>query len=139
MEENTLLDWTPQSPTYIFHGMGDDIVPYENAQVAYDTFVANGAPDVSLTLYPVELGGHSEMAPTCLFAGFDVILDHQAISPKGDLNSDGIITLEDVNVLMESILIENDVTEFQWWAGDLDTDDTHSIFDLLLTSDSIED
>ena len=40
---------------------------------------------------------------------------------------------------MESILIENDVTEFQWWAGDLDTDDTHSIFDLLLTSDSIED
>ena len=139
LEENTLLDWTPQSPTYIFHGMGDDIVPYENAQVAYDTFVANGAPDVSLTLYPVELGGHSEMAPTCLFAGFDVILDHQAISPKGDLNSDGIITLEDVNVLMESILIENDVTEFQWWAGDLDTDDTHSIFDLLLTSDSIED
>jgi hypothetical protein len=31
------------------------------------------------------------------------------------------------------------VTEFQWWAGDVDWDDTHSIFDLLLTSDSMDE
>lgn len=135
--ENTLLDWTPQSPTYFFHGMGDDIVPYENTQVTYDTFVANGAPNISLTLFSEELGGHAEVAPTCLSAGYNVILDYQAISPKGDLNSDGLITIEDVNALMESILIENDLTEFQWWAGDLDADNSHSIFDLLGASDAV--
>jgi hypothetical protein len=67
-----------------------------------------------------------------------VILDYQAISPKGDLNSDGLITIEDVNALMESILIENDLTEFQWWAGDCDYNDQHSVMDLLMVADLIE-
>ena len=138
MEENTLLDWVPESPTYFYHGMGDDIVPYQNAQIAYDTFVANGAPDVWLTLYPEELGGHSDVALTCILAGYTVILEYQRISPKGDMNSDGIITFEDVNLLRESILIENDVTEFQWWAGDSDYDDQHSVMDLLMVADLIE-
>jgi hypothetical protein len=71
-------------------------------------------------------------------AGYTVILEYQRISPKGDMNSDGLITIEDVNVLMESILIENDLTEFQWWAGDLDADNSHSIFDLLGASDAAE-
>jgi hypothetical protein len=113
-------------------------VPYENAQVAYDTFVDNGATDVSLELFPVELGGHSDVAVTCLLAGFTVILEYQRISPKGDLNSDGLITIEDVNALMESILIENDLTEFQWWAGDCDYNDQHSVMDLLMVADLIE-
>jgi len=137
LEENTLLDWVPESPTYFYHGMGDDIVPYENAQVAYNTFVDNGATDVSLELFPVELGGHSDVAVTCLLAGYTVILEYQRISPKGDMNSDGLITIEDVNALMESILIENDLTEFQWWAGHLDADNSHSIFDLLGASDAV--
>ena len=139
LEENTLLDWVPESPTYFYHGMGDDIVPYQNAQIAYDTFVANGAPDVWLTLYPEELGGHSDVALTCILAGYTVILEYQRISPKGDMNSDGIITSEDVNLLEGSILTENDITEFQWWAGDLDWDATHSIFDLLGASDLTEE
>ena len=138
LEENTLLDWVPESPTYFYHGMGDDIVPYENAQVAYNTFVDNGATDVSLELFPVELGGHSDVAVTCLLAGFTVILEYQRISPKGDLNSDSLITIEDVNALMESILIENDLTEFKWWAGDCDYDDQHSVMDLLMVADLIE-
>ena len=138
LEENTLLDWFPESTTYFYHGMGDDIVPYQNAQIAYDTFVANGAPDVWLTLYPEELGGHSDVALTCILAGYTVILEYQRISPKGDMNSDGIITFEDVNLLRESILIENDVTEFQWWAGDSDYDDQHSVMDLLMVADLIE-
>jgi hypothetical protein len=70
-------------------------------------------------------------------AGYTVILEYQRISPKGDMNSDGLITIEDVNALMESILIENDLTEFQWWAGDLDADNSHSIFDLLGASDAV--
>ena len=99
--------------------------------------VNNGAPDVNLELFPVELGGHSDVAVTCLLAGFTVILEYQRISPKGDMNSDGLITIEDVNALMESILIENDLTEFQWWAGHLDADNSHSIFDLLGASDAV--
>ena len=28
LEENTLLDWVPESPTYFFHGIGDDVLPF---------------------------------------------------------------------------------------------------------------
>jgi len=138
LEENTLLDWVPESPTYFYHGMGDNIVPYENAQVAYDTFVNNGATDVSLELFPEELGGHSDVAVTCLLAGYTVILEYQRISPKGDMNSDGLISLIDLALLSESILVENNITEFQWWAGDCDYDDQHSVMDLLMVADLIE-
>ena len=138
LEENTLLDWVPESPTYFYHGMGDDIVPYENAQVAYDTFVANGATDVSLELFPEELGGHSDVAVTCLLAGYTVILDYQKISPKGDMDSDGLVSLIDLTLLSESILVENNITDFQWWAGDCDYDDQHSVMDLLMVADLIE-
>jgi hypothetical protein len=139
LAENTLLDWTPQSPTFMFHGIGDDIIPYENSQIAYDTFVANGAPNVSLTLYSESLGGHAGVAITCLFGGYNVIQDRQIISTKGDMDNDGIISSEDVNLLEGSILTENNITEFQWWAGDLDWDATHSIFDLLGASDLTEE
>jgi len=138
LEENTLLDWVPESPTYFYHGMGDDIVPYENAQVAFDTFVDNGAPDVSLELFPEELGGHSDVAVTCLLAGYTVILEYQRISPKGDMNSDGLVSLIDLALLTESILVENNITAFQWWAGDCDYDDQHSVMDLLMLADLVE-
>ncbi len=138
LEENTLLDWVPESPTYFYHGMGDDIVPYENAQVAYDTFINNGATDVSLELFPEELGGHSDVAVTCLLAGYTVILEYQRISPKGDMNSDGLVSLIDLALLSESILVESNINEFQWWAGDCDYDDQHSVMDLLMVADLIE-
>jgi len=138
LQQNTLLDWIPMSPTYLYHGIGDDIVPFQNAQVAYDTFVSNGADSVTLTLYPEEMGGHGEVATTCLFAGFDVISDRQAISPKGDLNSDSYITVQDVDLILDSIVHETDLTDFQWWAGDCDYDDQHSVIDLLMVADLIE-
>jgi len=138
LQQNTLLDWIPMSPTYLYHGIGDDIVPFQNAQVAYDTFVSNGADSVTLTLYPEEMGGHGEVATTCLFAGFDVISDRQAISPKGDLNSDSYIMVQDVDLILESIVHETDLTDFQWWAGDCDYDDQHSVIDLLMVADLID-
>ena len=46
----------------------------------------NGASNVNLVLYPEEFGGHGELAFACLFAGYEIILDYQIISPKGDLN-----------------------------------------------------
>ena len=138
LQQNTLLDWIPMSPTYLYHGIGDDIVPFQNAQIAYDTFVSNGADSVTLTLYPEEMGGHGEVATTCLFAGFDVISDRQAISPKGDLNSDSYITVQDVDLILDSIVHEIDLTDFQWWAGDCDYDDQHSVMDLLMVADLIE-
>ena len=138
LDLNTLLDWVPESPTYFFHGLGDDIVPYQNAQVAYDTFIDNGAPNISLTLYPASLGGHAEIAPICLAAGFEIVLDYQIISSKGDIDCDANITLLDLGILSSYLINENELNQYQYWASDLDFSNIISVFDILLLADLIE-
>ena len=138
LDLNTLLDWIPESPIYFFHGLGDDIVPYENAQITYDTFVGNGAQDISLTLFPASLGGHAEVASICLAAGFEIILQYQIINSKGDIDGDSDITLLDLGILSASLINENQLNQYQYWASDLDFTNTTSIFDILVLADLIE-
>lgn len=63
LRENDLYDWTPKAPTLICHCEGDDQVKYENALVAYNTFITNGATDVRFS----NKGNldHNDCAPLC--------------------------------------------------------------------------
>lgn len=49
--ENSLTDWTPAAPVFMYHGDADVTVPYENSELAYETFLENGTPEgvISLT------------------------------------------------------------------------------------------
>ena len=59
--ENDLINWSPQSPTYLFHAIADELIPFENAQVAYDNFIANGSENISLVPIPESYGGHRKL------------------------------------------------------------------------------
>lgn len=48
LRDNDLYDFVPQSYVRIIHCSGDQVIPFENAQVAYDAFVAAGADSVEL-------------------------------------------------------------------------------------------
>jgi hypothetical protein len=48
LKENTLLNWTPVTPTRFYHSNTDEIVPYQNSVTAVETFKGNGAKDVEL-------------------------------------------------------------------------------------------
>jgi pimeloyl-ACP methyl ester carboxylesterase len=41
--ENSLVDWKPTIPMFMYHGDADTTVPFENSQVTYDQLLANGA------------------------------------------------------------------------------------------------
>ena len=41
--ENSLTDWVPLTPMYMYHGDADITVPYKNSQSAYDQLLDNGA------------------------------------------------------------------------------------------------
>ena len=129
--ENNLTDWMPTSPTYLLHSLGDSIIIATNSQVTYDSFVENGASEVYLNLYPEEVGGHAEAAPVLINDAFNLILDYQIINPIGDFNSDGNLTDNDYDLLTQSILDQEIISGYQWWAGDLDYDDEHTIFDII--------
>ena len=77
------------------------------------------------------MGGHSEIATICLLAGYEVILDYQIINSKGDINGDGSLLTNDLAILIQAILLENNLTNYESWAGDIDYNSQHSIFDLL--------
>jgi|TARA_B110000503_G_C7171711_1_gene424628 pimeloyl-ACP methyl ester carboxylesterase len=52
-EENSLLDWIPNTKMYLYHGDADITVPYLNSLNTYNHFIASGAaPDlVSFTTF----------------------------------------------------------------------------------------
>jgi len=51
LKENSLINWTPVTPTRLYHGDKDDFVPVENSYTAYDYFSKRGA-DVELIIIP---------------------------------------------------------------------------------------
>ena len=138
LEENTLLDWTPITPIYLIHAMGDDIIPIANAQVAYNTFISNGAESVHLVELPLSAGGHEDAAPVCLLRALDTISTYQIINIKGDTNLDGLINDIDYNLLIGQILNTAIFDLSESWAADIDYDNRVDVFDLLLLEDIID-
>lgn len=57
---NNVYDWKPTSPTRLYHGTQDEIVPYSNSVKAFETMQANGATEVSLR--NCSLSGHAACA-----------------------------------------------------------------------------
>ncbi len=52
-EENTLTDWTPETRMYMYHGLSDKTVPYQNSVSTYDALIARGASDDIISLTPL--------------------------------------------------------------------------------------
>jgi len=65
IQENTILDWTPQTPIHFFHGDADTTSPYQNVLTAIDKFTVNGATSIQLTTIPG--GTHETAGPDAIF------------------------------------------------------------------------
>lgn len=51
-EENSLLNWSPITPTRFYHGMADSTVPYVIAEETVANLIENGASKVELVGFP---------------------------------------------------------------------------------------
>ena len=134
LRENDLWDWTPQAPIYLFHGLGDELVPYENSQMAYDQFLANGAQDVHLESIPETYGGHSDVAPWALFGAYQIAKDIQMINELGDINQDGSLNILDL-VELSSVILNGSASggfDYTLWASDVNQDADINILDIVM-------
>lgn len=76
LEDNDVYQWVPEAPVKIYYCAGDDQVYYQNAEVAYNYFIANGAENVQ----KVDFGNfdHAGCVPFALLNGkffFDSLRD----------------------------------------------------------------
>ena len=133
LQENDIWDWLPQAPMHMFHGEGDELVPYGNSQMAYDQFLINGAQDVHLESIPESFGGHSDVAPWALFGAYQVSKDIMMINELGDVNQDGDLNILDLVGIANIILGGGAPGGFDYtlWASDVNMDADINIQDIV--------
>jgi len=68
LKANSIMDWKPNMPMYMFHCKGDKVVPSFNSQLAYDSFMKNGSTSVKLILK--EGGTHDTCAIPAYLGAF---------------------------------------------------------------------
>ena len=121
---------------HIIHGLADELVPYQNAQTAYDHFIENGAQDVSLIPMPENLGGHQDAAPFALLGAFQLAEEMKIINELGDYNQDGLLDILDI-IGIVTLILENTGSYYQYWASDANEDLNVDILDIIYLVNSI--
>ena len=136
--ENNLWDWSPNADMYLFHGLGDELIPHENSELAYDSFINNGSENIYLYLAPEEYGGHSEVAQYCLISAYQICEDnYKSILSKGDLNKDQIFNIQDILIIIDFILHEENNNDLSLWVSDINNDQEISVLDVILLTSLI--
>jgi len=75
LENNSFLNWVPESPTRLYHGTADETISYQISEATYNRFKAAGATNV--TLLPIPGGTHQTSIEPMMgdvvpwFASFD--------------------------------------------------------------------
>jgi len=133
LQENDIWDWEPLAPIHLFHGLGDELVPFENSQLAYDKFIENGSEEVMLELIPENFGSHAEVAPLALFGAYQVAANIMKVYVSGDLNQDTYLNILDLIVIANFILYSEcgNNCEYTEWAADLNRDLIVNIQDIV--------
>jgi len=141
LQENDLWDWSPLATMYIFHGEGDELVPYANAELAYNQFIENGVENIYLETIPDNFGGHQDVAPWALFGAYQIAKDVMVINALGDVNQDGEVNIQDLVLIVNIILGGSAMDGFDYtiWASDVNMDAYINIQDIVLLINSILD
>lgn len=130
--ENDMYDWSPQSLTYLFHGMADHLVPYENSVVAYNQFLENGSTNVYLELLDESYGNHQDAAPYAILGAYGIIESMKNINPLGDITHDQYIDVTDVLMCVNIILGQIDNSDsYIYWSADMDQNNLINVIDVL--------
>ncbi|MEX2231813.1 MAG: prolyl oligopeptidase family serine peptidase [Cyclobacteriaceae bacterium] len=75
-EENSLINWQPTLPIFLYHGDADVTVPYQNSQVTYENLLNNGATTEGLKLINLPGKDHETAVEPYIV---DVILKLQSL------------------------------------------------------------
>lgn len=133
LAENDLYDWVPQTDTRLYHSLEDELVPYENSEVAYNAFIEGGAENVELIT--VDTGSHAGAAPFIILAVFEWFESMKSIDyvyPQGDVNGNDLVNVTDIIIMIDFILEYLVPTDDEFDRSDLNGDGQIDVSDILL-------
>lgn len=132
LEQNDLIDWIPQNKLYLFHGIGDEQIPYQNSVVAYNKFIENGADEnlIQLELLSEGYGGHNEAAPYCLYGAFILSEEEKYYYIKGDINLDNQLDMLDLIDIKFNVKNSSSISTLEFWFSDFNNDGLLNMFDI---------
>jgi fermentation-respiration switch protein FrsA (DUF1100 family) len=55
---NSVYNWATKTPTRLYHGTSDNLVPFEVSQKTYESFISNGSDTAVVKLVPLPGIGH---------------------------------------------------------------------------------
>ena len=137
LEENDLINWTPQNPMYLFHGILDERVPHQNSVVAFEGLGGENNPNLYFETLDESYGGHGEAAPWCLITAFNISEEVKVIYERGDLNFDTSFDVLDIVIIIDRILLNNYSEQIDYWISDLNYDNLTNVFDVILLIEKI--
>ena len=140
LRENDLYDWVPESLMRIYHSTGDELVPVENSEIAYNQFINNGADPNNIELATIDLGTHQDAAPWILISvyyWFQELVDSQEFL-LGDMDLNLVLDVLDVIILV-NIIVENvsNPDAYQIYVGDINLDGSINVLDVIALVNSI--
>ena len=136
LRNNDLWDWYPDAPMYLFHGLADELVPYQNSELAYNQFIENGIENVSLHLIPESYGGHQDVAPWALLGAFEFAQEIQEINCLIEPDCMGICGGNAFIDICGECSIDDDLS---CNIGDANLDGEINILDIVVVIDAIFD
>lgn len=90
--DNSLLDWSPQTPIRLFHGDADTAVPYQNALSARDSLRANNA--IQIDLVTISGGTHESSGIECILGMLDWFQSFKIVQTAKLLQSDYLVKVQ---------------------------------------------
>ena len=122
---------------YLFHGILDERVPHQNSVVAFEGLGGENNPNLYFETLDESYGGHQDAAPWCLITAFNISEEVKLIYEKGDLDFNGLLDVIDVVSIVNSILINNNQENIDFWISNLNHDEYINIFDIILLIEKI--
>ena len=118
----------------IYHSTGDELVPVENSEIAYNQFINNGADPNNIELATIDLGTHQDAAPLILISvyyWFQELVDNQEFL-LGDMDLNLVLDVLDVIILV-NIIVENvsNPDAYQIYVGDINLDGSINVLDVI--------
>ena len=126
-----------ESMIFAATAVGPYVYSFDNG--AWEDMAGESAPDQTYWTVDYIPEIHTVRFGTYGRGIWDYTFDYNPVMLPGDLDQDGIVNIEDLIQMVQIVLNESDLSDYQWEVGDINHDGEFDIFDIIHLADLLAD